>query len=173
MFSLTTPGCNPLAPPSRGRKGTLDETVVPNTGVEDDWKCNPNTQCMVQSVQSTNWRFTPPKWNSSPLKITRLPIGKDRLPSLPFFRGKKLNFGGVSCWVVVLEASRFGRNYLPSPGLRLVKESTRDFPTNTYMSHQNAPFKEICHTSVKEMNFSKTLAQIFFERNKNSNHAFT
>ena len=44
---------------------------------------------------------TPPKFNSSPLKSYRNPIGKDRLPFPPFFRGELLNFGGVICfrWV--------------------------------------------------------------------------
>ena len=33
---------------------------------------------------------TPPKFNSSPLKSYRLPIGKDRLPFPPFFRGENV-----------------------------------------------------------------------------------
>ena len=37
--------------------------------------------------------YPPPKFNSSPLKSSRNPIGKDRLP--PFFRGELLNFGSV------------------------------------------------------------------------------
>ncbi len=38
----------------------------------------------------TTWRrpLTPPKFNSSPMKSYRNPIGKDRLPFPPFFRGK-------------------------------------------------------------------------------------
>ena len=36
-----------------------------------------------------------PKFNSSPLKSYRNPIGKDRLPFPPFFMGDLLNFGGV------------------------------------------------------------------------------
>ena len=37
---------------------------------------------------------TPPKFNSSPLKSYRNPIGKDRLPTT-FFSGSMLNFGRV------------------------------------------------------------------------------
>ena len=40
--------------------------------------------------------FTLPKFNSSQLKSYQNPIGKDRLPVPPFFRGKlAVNFGGV------------------------------------------------------------------------------
>ena len=39
--------------------------------------------------------LTLPKFNSSPLKSYRNPIGKDRLPTTIFFKGELLNFGGV------------------------------------------------------------------------------
>ena len=39
---------------------------------------------------------TLPKFNSSPLKSYQNPIGKDRLPLPPLFRGELLNFGGVT-----------------------------------------------------------------------------
>ena len=47
-------------------------------------------------IRKSNRMNTPPKFNSSPLKSYRNPIGKDRLPFPPFFRSELLNFWGCN-----------------------------------------------------------------------------
>ena len=71
-----------------------------------DWLVSGSVQTLkkstatIQNQRKTqrfwNLRLTLRKFNSSPLKSYRDPIGKDHLPTIMAFRGELLNFGGVT-----------------------------------------------------------------------------
>ena len=56
------------------------------------WLVNP----LLKTMAFTETTFTHLKFNSSPLKSYRNPIGKDRLPTTIFKGRTELNFGGVN-----------------------------------------------------------------------------
>ena len=60
------------------------------------WMVGPHTNPFHLYIFTIKYVCTPWKFNSSPLKLTAIPKGKDRLPLPSFFRGDLLNFGRVA-----------------------------------------------------------------------------